>query len=632
MTPKQFRLSIDRFTGPGIRILEKAGRIALLAMVMLITLDVVLRYFFNRPIKGSYELVEFMMVFLVFTGLAFTQQKKSHVAVSLLTDKLPIGINAGLSCITGVLCVSILALVSWRSIVQASAVSAAGTCSGVLFIPYHLFMWVVVTGAVLLTVQYLIDVFCAMEEVREHCRRPWVWFCLAAVILMCFATLPMLLEWVPWNVTRIDAGILGIVLLLMLLFTGMAIGPVMALIGFLGFSFLVNPEASLAVLGTSPYTTSANQAMSTIPLFMLMGFLCFNSEVSTDLYTALRHWLGRLPGGLAMSTVGGCAGFAAVSGSSLATAVTMGTVALPEMKRYKYDDGLACGAIAAGGTIGILIPPSFAFIVYASLTEESIGKLFIAGFIPGLMQAVFYMVTIYMMCKLKPELGPPGPPSTLREKMVSLKGTWGILSLFSLVIGGIYAGVFTPTEAAGVGCFGAFLIGVFKRKLNVEKIWISLSEAVRNTAMLMLMLIGAEIFGYFLTRSQIPFRLAEFVVGLDVPSAVTIWAILGVYVILGCIMPILPAIILTVPIFFPIVTGLGYDPVWFGVLVVTMAELGQITPPVGINVFVLAGVAKDVKLSTIFRGIVPFILTDVVRIIITFLFPAVALWLPSLMY
>lgn len=631
MSLEHSALAMNRCTGPVIRLMEQAGRVVLLLMVLLITTDVVLRYFFNSPIKGSYELVEFMMVFLVFSGLAFTQLKKSHVAVSLLTEKLSPGTNAVLSFITGVLCFGVLALVSWRGIVQAGSVYAAGTCSGVLSIPHYPFMWVVATGSILLTLQFLIDAIRAVDEVRAKCRNPGIWFCIGAAIITGIACLPLLLEWVPWNVTRIDAGLLGIAMLIVLLFTGMAIGPVMALIGFLGFSYLVNPEASLAVLGTSPYTASSNQAMTTIPLFMLMGLLCFYSEVSTDIYKTLRHWLGRLPGGLAMSTVGGCAGFAAVSGSSLATAVTMGTIALPEMKRYRYADSLACGAIASGGTIGILIPPSFAFIIYASLTEESIGKLFIAGVIPGLMQALFYMLAIYLMCRLKPELGPPGPSSSLRDKIVSLKGTWGILVLFSLVIGGIYAGVFTPTEAAGVGCFGAFVIGVFKRKLSMPKIWAALSEAGKNTSMLMLMLIGAEIFGYFLTRSQIPFRLAEFVVGMDVPSAVTIWAILGVYVILGCVMPIIPAIILTVPIFFPIVTGLGYDPIWFGVLVVTMAEMGQITPPVGINVFVLAGVAKDVSLSTIFKGIVPFIATDVVRITITFFVPAITLWLPSLM-
>ena len=631
MAAKNIASAIDRYSGPVIRQLEKAGRAALLLMVVLITLDVVLRYFFNRPIKGSYELVEFMMVFLVFTGLAYTQQKNSHVAVTLLSDKFSPAVKAVVSSVTHTLCLGITVLIAWRSVVQALDLYAAGTTSGVLFVPYYLLMWVVAAGSVLLAIQLVINVLNAVDDVRETCKWPWLWYLLGAAAVAFFAYLPELLEWAPWTITRTDVGVLGIVLLMILLFTGMIIGPVMALIGYLGFAYLVNPEASLAVLGTSPYTSASNQAMSTIPLFMLMGMLCFHSEISTDIYDTLRHWIGKLPGGLAMSTVGGCAGFAAVSGSSLATAVTMGTIALPEMRRYKYSDALACGAIASGGTIGILIPPSFAFIIYASLTEESIGRLFIAGIIPGIMQAVLYMATIYLICRVRPEMGPPGPSYTWREKIVSLKGTWGIILLFGLVIGGIYAGAFTPTEAAGVGCFGAYLIGMFKRKLTWEKIWEALSDAGKNTAMLMLMLIGAEIFGYFLTRSNIPFQLAEFVVGLDVPSVVTMWAILGVYVILGCVMPIIPAILLTVPIFFPIVTGLGYSPIWFGVLVVTMAEMGQITPPVGINAFVLAGVAKDVSLATIFRGIFPFIFTDIVRIALTFFIPAISLWLPSLM-
>jgi tripartite ATP-independent transporter DctM subunit len=426
-------------------------------------------------------------------------------------------------------------------------------------------------------------------------------------------------------------GIIGIVLLILLLFSSMPIGPVMGLIGFVGFSYLVNPDASLAILGTSPYRTASSHAMSTIPLFVLMGLLCFHAELSKDIYTTIRNWVGRLPGGLAMSTVGGCAGFAAVSGSSMATAITMGTIALPEMRRYKYDDGLACGCVAAGGSIGILIPPSIAFIIYAGLTEESIGKLFMAGFIPGVMEAVFYMLTIYIMCKIKPELGPPGPSSTLREKILSLKDTWGILVLFFLVMGGIYGGIFTPTEAAGVGAIGALLLGFLKRKLSREKILNALADSTRNTAMLLLMLIGADIFSYFLTMTQIPFMLSDFVVSLPVPAAVTLWAILFVYIVLGCIMPIIPAIVLTIPIFLPVVTGLGYDPIWFGVIVVTMAEMGQITPPVGINVFALAGVAKEVPLGTIFKGIFPFLIADIIRIALVFFIPGLALWLPSLM-
>lgn len=623
--------AVGRVTIPLSRFLDRLGRVILGLMVLLITTDVVLRYFFNRPIKGSYELVEFMLVVLVYLGLAYTQTNKGHVSVSLFTNKLSPGALSVVHSATHLLSLGIFVLITWRGIIQAQALRANGTTSDLLFIPTYPFMWVVVFGSALLCVIFLTDFLDALGNAIQRCTRAWLWLALAGVFALLVFTIPIWFSWLPWDISRPAMGLVGIGLLLLLLFSSMPIGPVMGLIGFVGFSVLVNPDASFSILGTTPYRSASNHAMSTIPLFVLMGLLCFHADLSKDVYSTLRKWLGRLPGGLAMSTVGGCAGFAAVSGSSLATAVTMGSISLPEMRRYKYADSLACGCVAAGGSIGILIPPSIAFIIYASLTEESIGKLFIAGVIPGIMEALFYILTIYIMCKIKPEMGPPGPSSTLREKLVSLKDTWGILVLFVLVIGGIYAGIFTPTEAAGVGAFGALLLGFLKRKLNGKKILNSLADACKNTAMLLLMLIGADIFSYFLTMSQIPFMLSDFVVGLPVSSAVTMWAILVVYIILGCIMPIIPAIILTIPIFLPVVTGLGYDPIWFGVIVVTMAEIGQITPPVGINVFALSGVAKDVPLGTIFKGILPFVGADIVRVALIFFFPALALWLPSLM-
>jgi tripartite ATP-independent transporter DctM subunit len=384
-------------------------------------------------------------------------------------------------------------------------------------------------------------------------------------------------------------------------------------------------------LGTVPFRSASSQEMSTIPLFVLMGMICFHSDLSSDFFNTMRKWFGRLPGGLAMSTVGGCAGFAAVSGSSLATAITMGTIALPEMKRYRYSDALACGCVAAGGCIGILIPPSIVFIIYAGLTEESIGRLFMAGVIPGILQVVLYLAVIYIMCKLKPGLGPLGPRSTLKEKIYSLKDTWGILLLFSVVIGGIYMGLFTPAEAAGIGAFGALILGFLKKKLTWAKLLASLTDSVKNTAMIMLLLIGANIFGYFLTMSQIPFLLSEAVVALPFPNYLIMVTILLVYILLGAFMPVIPAIILTVPIFFPVVTSLGYNPIWFGVMIVMVVEIGQITPPVGMNVFALSGVAKGISLTTIYRGIVPFLAMNVLLMILIFIFPTIALYLPSLM-
>ena len=426
-------------------------------------------------------------------------------------------------------------------------------------------------------------------------------------------------------------GLAGVLMLLAALTAGIPIGVALGVVGVGGLILILGLEPALIKSGVILFDTLSSYELGVLPLFLLMAHICFKADASRDFFDAAARFFGHRRGGLALASIGGCAGFGTISGSSLATSATMGTVALPEMKKYKYDSALATGCIAAGGSIGILIPPSIAFIIYASLTEESIGKLFMAGVIPGIMEAVLYMLTIYVLCKINPRLGPPGPSSTWSDKFLSLKDTWGILVLFVLVIGGIYAGIFTPTEAAGVGAFGALILGFVKRKLTKEKILTSLADASRNTAMLLLMLIGADIFSYFLTMSQIPFLLSDFVVALPVPKAAMIGAILVVYVILGCIMPIIPAIVLTIPIFLPVVTGLGYNPIWFGVIVVTMAEMGQITPPVGINVFALAGVAKDVPLGTIFKGIFPFLVADVVRVLLIFFFPAFALWLPSLM-
>ncbi len=623
--------ALDRVAVPLSRTMDRIGRGILGLMVLLITLDVVLRYFFNRPIKGSYELIEFMMVALVFLGLAYTQTKKGHISITLLTVKLsPVQLSVIRSA-TNLLCLATFSIITWRCILQAETLRVDGITSDTLFIPNYPFMWVVVFGSFLLCLVFLSDVIKSFNDIVKDCKIPALWLTLSGLFVLVILTIPIWFHWLPWDVSRPVMGLVGVGLLIVLLFSSMPIGPVMAVIGLVGFSFLVNPNAAFAILGTTPYRTAASHALTTIPLFIFMGLLCFHADLSKDIYTTLRNWLGRLPGGLAMSTVGGCAGFAAVSGSSLATAVTMGTISLPEMRRYKYSDSLACGCVAAGGSIGILIPPSIAFIIYASLTEESIGKLFIAGVIPGLMEALFYIFTIYIICKFKPEMGPPGPSSTFREKIISLKDTWGIIVLFVLVIGGIYAGIFTPTEAAGIGAFGALILGIFKRKLDRQKVLNALADACKNTSMLLLMIIGADIFSYFLTMSQIPFMLSDFVVALPVSPGVTLWAVLCVYIILGCIMPIIPAIVLTIPIFLPVVTGLGYDPIWFGVIVVTMAEIGQITPPVGINVFALAGVAKEVPLGTIFKGILPFVAADIVRVILIFFIPGLALWLPSLM-
>jgi len=431
--------------------------------------------------------------------------------------------------------------------------------------------------------------------------------------------------------TPLTTGFIGIGILFVFLFLGMPIGIAMGMVGFAGFAFLRGLDSALGVLTTVPYRTFASYDFSVVPLFILMGAFCFHAGLSKDLYNTVYRWLGHFRGGLALATVGACAGFAAVSGSSTATAATMGVVALPEMKRYGYDPALATGSVAAGGTIGILIPPSVGLIVYGIIAEQSIGRLFLAGFIPGVLEAVFYLITIFIICKLNPRLGPPASISSWRERIVSLKNTWIILLLFILVLGGIYFGIFTPTEAAGVGAFGAFLSALLRGKLNRQAFRDSLFETLRNTAMILIIVLGALILGYFLAISRVPFTIADTIVGLEINRYIMLIFILVFLLFLGTVIDAPAMILLITPIFYPVAEKLGFDPIWFGIIIVRMCEMALITPPVGLNVFVIKGVAPDVPMYTIFRGIVPFLMADVCHIALLIAVPQLSLFLPSLM-
>ena len=426
-------------------------------------------------------------------------------------------------------------------------------------------------------------------------------------------------------------GVLGIVLMFIFLALRMYIGMAMALVGLLGLCFLVGVEAGINILGITPLAEGSSYTLSVIPLFVLMGQFAFISGISSDIYRTVYAWMGRFRGGLAMATVLACAGFAAVCGSSLATGATMGMVAIPEMKKYGYDPRLSTGCVAAGGTLGILIPPSIGFILYGILTEESIGKLFMAGFLPGILMASLFIIAIFIQCKINPEMGPRGAATTWRVKIKSLGGTWGMLLLFLIVMGGIYFGVFTPTEAAGVGAFGAFLFALFKGKLNIQSLIQCLMETGKTTAFIFLIIIGANIFSTFLGLAKLPMGLADFIAGLALPRILILAGIVLIYVVLGCVMDCYAIMILTVPIIFPVVEALRFDPIWFGVLMVIVLEVGLITPPVGLNVFVLKGAAPDVPLTTIFRGIWPFLIAAFLAIVIITIFPGIALFIPSLM-
>lgn len=426
-------------------------------------------------------------------------------------------------------------------------------------------------------------------------------------------------------------GLLGLVLLLTLLLLRMPIGLSMAVTGFLGFCMLSTCKAGFSLLGLVTYQTASNYTLTVIPLFILMGQFACHSRMGADLYQGIYRWIGFLPGGLAMATVAACAGFAAVSGSSLATAATLGTVALPEMKRFHYDDRLATGSIAAGGTLGILIPPSTVMVIYGILTEQPIGTLFVAGILPGLLLSALFLITIYILTVRNPELGPPGPRFSLRERIGALQSMGGLLGLFILVIGGLYAGWFTPTEAAGIGAFGALLVTLIKRRLNRKNLLASLTETTLTTAMIFLILIGANIFGYFLAVSQIPEWVIRRATSLGMNRYLVLGVVCLVYMVLGCLMEGLAIMVITLPVIYPMMMNLGFDPIWFGVVITLFMEMSLITPPVGMNVFLISGVARDVPMAVIFRGILPFFLAMAACLVLLILAPQIVLFLPGTM-
>ena len=426
-------------------------------------------------------------------------------------------------------------------------------------------------------------------------------------------------------------GIIGILILFILMASGMNVGIAMAVSAFLGLFYIMGFSQALSILGAAPYRTAAAYTMSVIPLFVLMGNLSFYAGVSEDLYSTTYKIFGHLPGGLAMATTVGCAGFAATCGSSVATAVTMGSIAIPEMKKYKYAPTLAAGSLAAGGTLGILIPPSIGFIIYSMLTDESIGKLFIAGVLPGILLTVLFVLTIYVNVRRDLTLGPPGPGFSLREKVASFKGVWSALALFVLVIGGLYGGIFTPTEAGGIGAFGAFLLMLIRKKLTKGNLINVLMDTGKVTAMCFIILAGANVFGYFMAVTRIPNELADLAVSLPLPPILIVIFILIIYLALGSVMDSIAMIVLTVPIFYPVVMELGFDPIWFGVIMVIVMEMALITPPVGMNVFAIAGVAPEIPLYTVFKGIVPFLVAMIICIAFLMAFPQIATFLPGLM-
>ncbi len=428
-----------------------------------------------------------------------------------------------------------------------------------------------------------------------------------------------------------EASLIGFAFLLFFIFLKVPIAIAMIGVGFVAFGEFINYNASLAMISSVAFEEGMNYELSVVPLFILMGNFVTQAGLSKELYTASNAFLGHRRGGLSMATILACGGFSSISGSSLATAATMAKVAMPSMRKFKYADSLATGSIAAGGTLGILIPPSIILIIYGILTETDIGLLFAAGFIPGLLGIICYLGAVVAVTTINPELGPKGERTSWKGRFIALRDVWGVMLLFFVVMGGIYGGIFTPTEAAGIGAAGGFLFVVLRGKLSWHLMLDVLISSTKTTAMIFSVYMCATVFANFINVTGLPDELVEFVTGWGVKPFTVIIMIMLIYILLGCILESLSMILLTVPVFYPLVQSLGFDLIWFGIVVVVVTEISFITPPIGLNVFVLKSVLPDIKTSTIFKGVTPFWIADIFRLTLIVLFPAISLFLPTLM-
>ena len=428
-------------------------------------------------------------------------------------------------------------------------------------------------------------------------------------------------------------GIIGIVvLLLVLFFLGMPVGFAMAIVGFCGFCYVVSFKAGLNMIGTDLWFTFSKYGLTVIPLFVFMGYLAFNAGIAERLYNAAYKWVGHWPGGLAIATIGADELFASICGSNTATAATMGAVALPQMKKYNYDTRLSSGTVVTGGTLGTVMPPSVVIIVIGLQTEQSIAKLFLGGILPAILLGILFVLTILILCRLNPDFGPPGPKTTFKEKVKSLPGVIEAIAIFILVMGGLFIGLFTPTEAGAVGVFCTFIVAVATRKLTWDGLVNSIVETLKISCMVFVLVTGAIIFGRFLAVTRIPFLVADFAASLPVSPYVILAFVLMIYLIGGCVMDALGFLVLTIPIFFPLGIALGFDPLWYSIILTMVTTLGAITPPVGVNIYVVKALAPEIALSRIFKSVSFFLMACIVSIIILIIFPQIVLIIPEMLH
>jgi len=607
-----------------------AGVAMLFAWMCFTFYDVVVRFVFDRPVPATMQLGELSLVVLTFLCVGYVHLKKAHVRVDLITSQLSQKAALAMEIGTYIACVVVLAVIIWQSTGNVFKLMGTGEEVAVLRIPLYPFSALVPIGCFLYLIMVLRDVFALSAEGLKLGLRKYQWF------LALFIPVVMLVALFIWmynpGLSPPTVGFIGIILMLALTFLGMPIGCVMALVAFTFVGHVAGPLAGYSTVGPMIFREATNYQWVAIVLFITMSYYIVSSDLGADTYDTAYKWIGHAPGGVAMATVGGSAALAAVIGDALASSVTMGAVALPQMKKYKYDDGLATGSVAAGATLGPLIPPSVPLIVYGILSETSIGRLFIGGIVPGIILTIALMATIFIMCLRNKKLGPPAPSISFGEKIKSLKLSGPIVLLFLIIIGGIYTGLFSAVEAGAIGSFCAFVLALIMKRIKTwEQFTSALINAAKMSTAVLFIITCAMSFGYVVGVSHLSMMLTDLILGLEVSPLVIVAAIIFVYFILGFVISTGIVIILTIPLFAPIMSALGIDLVWLGVLVIVTGNLGFITPPYGLILFTMRMMVPEVSIRTLYKGVLPFVLATMVVIVLLFFFPDLITWLPDMM-
>lgn len=603
------------------------GMFFFLIMVLVTFIDVFLRYFFNSPISGTIEITEFFMVIVFFTSVSYTQWTGGHIVMDVVTAKLSQPAQDKLMIVTTCWSVATVGACLAAMIGYTRTMDLA---SPVLTIPIKPFVWFAAAGLTLLLLTLLHDLCAALLKVGRSYGKLSMCIWLAVGILSTAAFIWFAMHRMR-GIPAVYMGIFGICFMFFLFFSGMPVAYALMASAIVFIASMRGHMAAWNMLGTFWYSTVASYDWSPLMFFLLMGYVCFQGKFGQDLYYAARCWMGHRRGGLANGSVCACTAFGAVVGDSLAGSVAMSAIALPEMRKAKYDDALAIGALACAGTIGSLIPPSTTFILYGVLAEQSIGQLFMAGVIPGLLCMFCFIVCISIWARIDPKAAPASPKVPKKEAFLSLKAALPILGIFVLVIGGIYAGIFTATEGGGVGVFGMLLLAIVMRRMTFSKMVKALNEAGKFTAMCFALLAGANLLGSFMTMSRIPMALANQIASMSLPPMAVMVAIIVSLCILGCFIPAIPLVLICVPIFVPIAKVYAWDLIWFGVIATLVKNMACITPPFGINLFVMKGIA-GVPIGTMYKAAIPYVLALFACVALIVAFPQLSLWLPSMMH